>query len=58
LKAGIISSKSTYKLGNRYGLFLNVNGLSSFYRSSAGTGGKEGSWTPFFGFGMSKIMIG
>jgi hypothetical protein len=36
---------------------LNVNGVKVAYRSSAGTGGKKGSWTPFI-FGMSKIMIG
>jgi len=56
IKMGIISSTTTYNLGKRFPIIVNIAGVKvAFYRSSEGTGGKEkGKWTPMFGFGVSK----
>jgi hypothetical protein len=40
LKAGIITSESTYKMEEIW-TFINVNGVKVAFRSSEGTGGKQ-----------------
>lgn len=53
IELGIIASDTTFNVGKRFPIIVNVNGVKvGFFRSSAGTGGKQkGAWTPMFGFG-------
>ena len=53
IESGIMASDTTFNVGKRFPIIVNVNGVKvGFYRSSAGTDGKQkGAWTPMFGFG-------